>query len=115
MAVRMPLQFVTASMTLAKPVVDGDGRVMAGVGTRLEERILRLLRKQAIQTVVVDAPETGAGWETIRPLPVELEALTSRFDATERTAALDTLRDAVARHLRRRAARFAADDDGADQ
>ena len=60
---------------------------------------------------MVDAPAETAGWESLRPLPVEIEALTTRFAATERTEALETLQAAVARHLTRRAARFGVDDE----
>jgi thiazole synthase ThiGH ThiG subunit len=105
----MPLPFVTPDMALAKPVVDAEGRILAGAGTRLDERMLRLLRKQAIQTVVVDAPEGTVGWETVQPLSEELAALGTRFDATARSEALDVLREAVARHLARRAGRLAND------
>lgn len=112
MPVRRPLQFVTPTMRLAKPVIDADGRVLIGVGTCLDERVLRLLRRQAIQAVVVDEPEDVGAWETIRPLSEEMTDLEARFQATERSAALDELRDAVGRLLVRRAARFRTDDGG---
>lgn len=110
MPARVPLQFATAEMRLARPVVDADGRVLAGTGTRLDERVLRLLRRQAIQAVIVDDEGVGDQWEVIRPLDEELVTLEARFAGVARTAALDTLREAIERHVRRRAARF--DDPG---
>lgn len=111
MASRIPLQFVTDTMRLAKPVTDTDGRVLAGMGTRLTDGIARLLRNQAILTVMVEDDSVATGWESLKPLPEELAALDSRFAEAERTAAMDALRDAVARHLTRRSARFAGGED----
>ncbi len=111
MATRIPLQFATDVMRLAKPVTDGDGRVLAGLGTRLTDGIVRLLRQQAILTVMVEGEAVDTGWESVRPLPDELAALDARFAAVDRNAAMSALHDAVARHLARRAARFHTDEE----
>ena len=111
MATRIPLQFVTDTMRLAKPVTDTEGRILAGMGTRLTEGIARLLRNQAILTVMVEDDNVATGWESLRPLPEELAALDGRFAETERTTAMSALHDAVARHLARRSVRFASDED----
>lgn len=113
MPVRVPLEFATDTMRLVRPVTDGDGRVVAGAGTRLDARIRRLLRRLAIQTVVVDEAAGVDGWEAVQPLPEALAALDARCGTAARAGALAALHDAVARHLARRAARCRTEDDGA--
>ncbi len=103
MAVRVPLAFVTPAMRLARPILDADGGTVAGAGTQLSERVVRLLRRMAVQTVVVEA-EGLAEWQTVPPLDEALAALDARFAAAPRSEALTVLRDAIARRLARRAA-----------
>ena len=116
MAVRVPLEFANATMRLAKPVCDADGRVMAGSGSQLTPSVLRILRRLAIQTVVVDAGEHLAGWETIRSLGEEIALLEQRLGAIEPDSPRAQLRDSLERRLVRREARIADEDDpGADR
>lgn len=93
-------------MRLAKPVCDADGRVMAGSGSALTPSIVRLLRRLAIQTVVVESTDDVAGWESVRPLDEEV----ARLDVRLRRADLDSpraqLRDALERRLVRREQRL---------
>jgi hypothetical protein len=91
-------------MRLARPVCDAEGRPIAGAGTVLDERVVRLLRRMAVQSVAVVETDDVRSWETEGPLADELRALEERFRAATRSAALDALHDAIARHLKRRAA-----------
>ena len=91
-------------MRLARPVCDAEGRPIAGAGTVLDERVVRLLRRMAVQSVPVVETDDLRGWETEQPLGDELQALEERFRAASRNAALDALHDAIARQLKRRAA-----------
>jgi len=114
MPVRVPLEFVRETMQLAAPLADTDGRLLAGRGTVLGERIVRALRKMAIQTVVVlDSPDLQA-WETVRSLREDLRALERRFekglDEPERPE-MTALHHAIGRCLERRWAHL--DDAGA--
>jgi hypothetical protein len=111
MPVRVPLQHVAEHLRLAKPVTDPDGRVIAGVGTALDARVQKLLRRLAIQTVVVDDDDGIAAWAAVRPLAEDLQALEGRF-ADERDVALGQLHDAIARRLARRAERHGEEVDG---
>lgn len=104
MAVRVPLRFAKAPMRLARPVCDAEGRPIAGAGTVLDERVVRLLRRMAVQSVAVVESDELCAWETELSLEDELRALDERFQAASRTAALDALHEAIARHLKRRAA-----------
>jgi hypothetical protein len=109
MALRVDLRFVTPAMRLARPIVDDDGRLVAGAGTHLREGVVRVLRQMAVQTVlVVDSGEVPA-WETVRPLDEELRALEARLGPQARTGALAELAAAIARRLTARAAELASD------
>ncbi len=108
MAVRVHLQFVKPTMRLARPIVDSDGRLVAGTGTLMREGVLRVLRAMAVQTVVVTEADEVGTFETIRPLAEELRELEARFPAGA-TGPLAELRQAIARHLEARAARVAED------
>lgn len=88
-------------MRLAKPIHDAEGRLVAGTGTLLGERIVRLLRKLAIQTVQVDSAEDVPNWETIRPLAEALADLDARFRLAPAGPELSAIHDAIARHLTR--------------
>lgn len=112
MSVRVPLQFAKATMRLARPITDTQGRLVAGTGTRLEERVVRLLRRLAVQTVLVTDAEDLADWETLKPLEEALRDLDARCHREARSEALEQLRDAVARHLTRRADLLGAAPDG---
>ena len=110
MPVRVPLAFVSDAMRLARPVTDAEGRVIAGAGTTLDERVRRLLRRLAIQAVVVEGADGLGEWEAMTPVPSQLADLDARF-GIERDAVLSTLRDAIARHVTRRAARLGVEVD----
>jgi HD-like signal output (HDOD) protein len=101
---RVPLQFAKPTMRLAQPVFDRDGMLVAGSGTLLTERLVRLLRHLALQTVTVDEADDLAAWETIHPLDEEIAALARRFGAAPTSEPMLELRRAVARRLARRAA-----------
>jgi riboflavin biosynthesis pyrimidine reductase len=107
MPVRVPLPLATAAMRLARPIVDGDGLLVAGAGTVLAPNVLRLLRRLGLQSVLVEAGNELPGWSTARPLGDELAALDARVAPEERRGALAELHAAVARHLAARAARLA--------
>jgi hypothetical protein len=109
MAVRVPLQFVKATMRLARPVVDAEGKLVAGGGTHLREGVVRALRKMAVQSVLVVEGDDVGTWETVKPLEQELRDLEARFGAGRVDGPLGELRAALARHLAARAARLAED------
>lgn len=109
MPVRVHLQFVKPGMRLASPIFDPDGKLVAGAGTQLGDRVVRVLRNMAVQSVLVAGGDELHDWETIKPLDDELHALDERFGPDVRNAALRELRDAIARHLAKRAARLAQD------
>ncbi len=104
MAVRVPLHFAKPTMRLARPIFDRDGRLVAGNGTLLNERVARLLRKMALQSVVVEETEDLPAWEMIRPVEQQLLELEERFRWEEPTKALDAIRQAISRRLLKRAA-----------
>jgi hypothetical protein len=106
MAVRVPLEFIKPTMRLAKPITDADGRLLAGKGTLLEERVLRALRKVAIQTVLVEDSVEIHPWEMVHTRGSDLAALDERFGQAPSTPELAALRAAIARHIERRWARL---------
>jgi hypothetical protein len=109
MPVRVPLEFANPSMRLARPVCDAEGRLVAGAGTGLTARVVRLLRTMAVQSVLVADAEGVDQWQTVRPLPDEIAALDARFAATPASPALTLLHEAIRRRLAVRAARFDGD------
>jgi hypothetical protein len=109
MPVRVHLQFVKPGMRLASPIFDPDGKLVAGAGTQMNERVVRVLRNMAVQSVLVADGDAVHDWETIKPLEEELRTLDERFGPELRNAALRELRDAIARHLTKRAERLARD------
>ena len=103
MPIRIPLQYARPSLRLAHPIIDADGRLVAGVGTSLTDRIVRILRNMALQSVVVaDSDEVGE-WERVRPLCEEIGDLERRFAAEPPTEPLAELQRAITRYLDRRA------------
>src|SRR4051794_37988888 len=110
--VRVPLEFAKATMRLAKPICDASGRVMAGNGSALTPSVLRVLRRLAIQSVVVADSDDVAGWEAVRPLADEVGRLADRVGAVTAGSPRAMLRDALERRLARRADRLGADADG---
>ena len=62
MAVRVPLPLVTAGMRLARPLVDPDGLPVAGAGTQLGPSVLRVLRRMAVQSVLVEEADGIPSW-----------------------------------------------------
>jgi len=104
MAVRVPLHFAKPTMRLARPIFDRDGRLVAGNGTLLNERVARLLRKMALQTVMVEETEDLPAWEMIRPVEQQLLELEERFQWEEPSKALEAIRQAISRRLLKRAA-----------
>jgi len=109
MAVRVPLQFVKPPMRLARPVLDGEGRLVAGAGTVLGESVVRTLRNLALQSVLVEGGTDLPSWETVEPLEVELRDLADRFGAEPDAGPRAELRAAIGRYLERRAARLATE------
>ena len=109
MAVRVHLQFVQPTMRLARPIFDADGKVIAGAGTQLREGIVRILRKMALQTVLVAETDEVPSWDRIKPLEQELAELEERLDAAGRNGPLAELRAAIRRRLEARAARLVED------
>ena len=79
MAVRVLLQFVKPTMRLAAPICDPDGRLLAGAGTQLRDGVQRVLRRMAMQSVLVTEAEDVPSWGRIRPLSEELAELDHRI------------------------------------
>lgn len=96
-------------MRLARPIFDAEGKLIAGQGTLLGERVVRVLRNMAVQSVLVSDTDAVQSWETIRPLEEELRALDERLGPEVTNEPLRELRAAIERHLIRRAARLAED------
>lgn len=109
MAVRVHLRFVKPTMRLARPIVDAEGKLIAGQGTLLGDRVVRVLRNMAVQSVLVLDTDEVRSWETIRPLEEELRALDERIGPEVTNEPLRELRAAIERHLTRRAASLAQD------
>ena len=109
MAVRVPLHFAKPTMRLARPIFDSDGRLVVGNGTLLNERVARLLRKMALQTVIVEKTENLPAWEMIRPVEKQLLELEERFRWEEPSKALDAIHQAISRRLLKRAAEIEND------
>ena len=114
MAARVLLQFVTPAMRLARPILDPAGKLIAGSGTHLGDRLVQMLRTLAIQSVLVEGGEDLEGWRTVRPLAEELGALTERCGTPPPAGPLADLFQAVARHLEKRAQRASEADDQED-
>jgi hypothetical protein len=115
MPVRVLLPFVRTVMRLAEPVVDRDGRVVAGSGTQLTDRLLSVLRAVGVESVVIADGVPVQPWETVRPLGEEIAELDARFAGAPRDGARGELYAAVRRHLEARAARLAAAERGAGE
>lgn len=94
-------------MRLAGPIVDADGRLVAGTGTELRDSVVRVLRRMAVQTVLVVETDDVGAFETIKPLADELRELEERLPGASSSGPLAELRAAIARHLTARAARLA--------
>jgi hypothetical protein len=109
MTVRVPLQFVKPTMRLARPIADGEGKLVAGAGTLLRDGVVRVLRTMAVQSVLVEGDDLP-GWETVRPLDQELRELASRFGPGALEGPRADLHAAIARHLTARAARLGAEE-----
>lgn len=112
MPLRIPLQFVRPTMRLAGPIIDADGRLVAGIGTELRDSVVRVLRKMAVQAVLVAETDDVGAFETIKPLADELRELDERLPPSAATGPLAELRAAIARHLTARAARLGQDSGG---
>ena len=109
MAVRILLEFAQPAMRLARPIFDTDGKLIAGTGTHLDERMVRLLRRLALQTVVVEDSGDFGAWQTVTPVETELAELRWRFQREQPSRALEAILEAISRHLLRRAAALAQD------
>jgi hypothetical protein len=114
MAARVALEFAKASMRLARPIFDADGRLVAGAGTLLGPRVVGVLRTMAVQSVPVVEADVEP-WETVEPLADELAALAARFAGAPESSGLTALHEAIARRLATRAARFAAEHEADDE
>jgi hypothetical protein len=108
--VRVPLEFVKPVMRLARPITDVHGRLVASTGTQLSDRVVRLLRQAAVQSVLVTPTQDLAPWEVIRPVDEDVTELWRRIARERVDPALATIRDAVERHLRTRAAHYEQDE-----
>lgn len=107
---RVPLEFAKPTMRLAKPICDAKGRVLAGSGSLLSPSVVRLLRRLAIQTVVIDGDEGDvAGWEAIRPLADERALLAKRMGEVTPRSPRAILNDALDRRLERRERRLGSE------
>ena len=109
MPVRVHLSAVRPTMRLARAVLDPDGRVVAGAGTLLREGQVRVLRRMALQSLLVEDAEV-ASWEAVRPLADELVDLDGRFGMLAADDPLANLKAAIARRLAARAARVAVEE-----
>jgi biotin carboxylase len=94
-------------MRLVAPVLDREGLLVAGAGTRLEAAVVRALRRLGVQSVLVESDERMPTWEQVSPLADELAALDARLPPADRRGALAELHAAVVRHLAARATRVA--------
>jgi hypothetical protein len=112
MPVRVHLQFVKPSMRLARPICDADGRPVAGAGTQLGDSVVRVLRRMAVQTVLVMDTDEVESWARTKPLSEELAELEERLGRAGASGPLAEVRAAIARHLTARAARVGADGAG---
>lgn len=113
--VRVPLEFVKAGMRLARPITDAHGRLVASTGTLLTDSVVRLLRQGAVQSVQVTSTHELAPWEIVRPVEEDVGALWQRVARERVDPALATIRDAVERHLRARAAQYEQEDAAVDR
>ena len=109
MAIRVPLRLVKPTMRLARPIWDTDGRLIAGSGTLLEERVVRLFRKMAFQTVLVEQSDDITNWVAIKPLEHELRDVEERFRVEVASKPHDAIRQAILRHLTKRAVQLEED------
>jgi hypothetical protein len=108
MGVRIHLQFATPQMRLARPISDANGRLVAGVGTILSSSVVRVLRRMAVQNVVVEEAAELEPWQRVRTVEEEQTALAKRFAEENVSPPLAEIQAAIARHLDRRAATAAA-------
>jgi hypothetical protein len=108
MATRIHLQFATPTMRLARPIIDANGRLVAGIGTMLSAGVVRVLRHMAVQSVLIEDAGTVAAWEQVRSPAEEHLALAARFAGETVTPPLAEIREAIARLIDRRAAATAA-------
>ncbi len=108
--VRVPLEFLKPTMRLARPISDAQGRLVASTGTQLSDSVVRLLRQAAVQSVLVTPTQDLAPWEVVRPADHDVAELWRRVARERVDPALATIRDAVERHLRARAAQYEQED-----
>jgi hypothetical protein len=101
--VRVPLALVRPTMTLARPVLDREGRVAAGSGTALGERVVQVLRRLAIQSVPVVANDDLAEWERLPDAAAARSEIAARFEREPESEPMKVLRGAVERCFERRA------------
>ena len=108
MAARIHLQFATPTMRLARPIIDANGRLVAGIGTLLSPGVVRVLRHMAVQSVLVEDAGSVAAWEEVRTPAEEQRVLAARFARETVTPPLAEIQAAIARLIDRRAATSAA-------
>lgn len=96
-------------MRLARPIFDSDGKLIAGSGTQLGERMVQLLRRLALQSVVIEDTDDLNEWETVAPVEADLAGLEERFRREQPQAPLRAIHEAISRHLQRRARALAED------
>ena len=76
--------------------------MVAGTGTELRDSVVRVLRRMAVQAVLVADTDEVDGFQTVR-------ALDDRLPARAAAGALAELRGAIARHLTARSVRLGQD------
>lgn len=108
MGVRVQLQAVQPAMRLARPIFDGEGKLVAGTGTQLRDALVAVLRRMAVQSVVVEDGARVARWDVVRPLADELTDLDARFAGTVPDEPRAALQAALRRRLIARAAETGA-------
>ena len=109
MAVRVQLQSVQPTMRLARPIFDGEGKLVVGAGTQLRDAIVSVLRRMALQSVLVADGAPVAPWDTVRPLTEELAELDARFADAAPGEPLAVLHAALRRYFAARATRVRED------
>jgi hypothetical protein len=109
MSVRVLLEFAKPTMRLARPIFDGDGKLIAGSGTLLSERMVQLLRRLALQTVVVEDADDLNEWETVTAVEADLAGLEQRFRRESPAPPLRAIYEAISRRLVKRAEALAED------
>ncbi len=112
MSVRVLVKFANPTMRITAPILDRDGRPIAGCGSFLRERLVRVLREIGVRIVSVEDTQELAPWEKVQDVEEQLAGVERRFartgDAAETAhdAPRAMLKDAIVRHVTKEAAEF---------